>query len=90
MVTIRLPESLAKYCGGRRDQQVGVGTVAGAIDEFVDSFPDIGARVLDESGRLRVHLMVLCNDRAVRPGDFETQELVDGDELSLLFLAGGG
>ena len=90
MVTIRLPESLAKYCGGRRDQQVGVGTVAAAIDELVDSFPDIGSRVLAESGRLRVHLMVLCNDRAVRPGDFETQELVDGDELSLLFLAGGG
>ena len=90
MVTIRLPESLAKYCGGRRDQQVGVGTVAAAIDELVDSFPDIGSRVLDESGRLRGHLMVLCNDRAVRPGDFETQELVDGDELSLLFLAGGG
>ena len=90
MVTNRLPERMAKYCGGRRDQQVGVGTVAAASDELVDSFPDIGSRVLDESGRLRVHLMVLCNDRAVRPGDFETQELVDGDELSLLFLAGGG
>ena len=90
MVTIRLPESLAKYCGGRRDQQVGVGTVGAASEELVDSFPDIGSRLLDESGRLRVHLMVLCNDRAVRPGDFETQELVDGDELSLLFLAGGG
>ena len=90
MVTIRLPESLAKYCGGQRDQQVAVGTVAASIDELVASFPDVGSRVLDESGRLRVHLMVLCNDRAVRPGDFETQELVDGDELSLVVLAGGG
>ncbi|HCC99358.1 MAG TPA: hypothetical protein DER64_02430 [Planctomycetaceae bacterium] len=90
MITIRLPESLAKYCGGQRDQEVEVGTVAAAIDELVSSFPDVGSRVLDESGRLRVHLMVLCNDRAVRPDDFETRGLVDGDELSLLFLAGGG
>ena len=90
MVTIRLPESLAKYCGGRRDQQVGVGTVAAAIDELVDSFPDIGSRVLDESGRLRVHLMVLCNDRAVAVDTMATRNLVAGDELAVLFLAGGG
>jgi len=34
--------------------------------------------------------MVLCNDRAVAVDTMATRKLVDGDELAVLFLAGGG
>ena len=34
--------------------------------------------------------MVLCNDRAVAADTMATQNLVAGDELAVLFLAGGG
>ena len=45
---------------------------------------------MEEDGRVRGHLMVLCNDRAVAVDTMATRKLVDGDELAVLFLAGGG
>ena len=37
-----------------------------------------------------MHLMLLCNDRAVSAEDLAGRELVEGDELAMVFLAGGG
>ena len=90
MVTIRLPESLAKYCDGQRTVPLAARTMAGAIDRLVARYPEAGPRLLEEDGRLRVHLMVLCNDQAVAADAMAERELVEGDELALLFLAGGG
>ena len=89
-VTVRLPESLAKYCDGQRTVSLSAETLAGAIDRLVARYPAAGPRLLDEDGRLRAHLMVLCNDRAVAADEMVERELVAGDELALLFLADGG
>ncbi len=90
MVTIRLPDGLAKYCDGQRTVELAVTSVAGALDELVQRFPAVGSRLMEEDGRVRGHLMVLCNDRAVAVDTMATRKLVDGDELAVLFLAGGG
>jgi len=90
MVTIRLPEGLAKYCDNRRTVPLTAQSVAGAIDCLVSMYPAAGPRVFGEDGRLRVHLMVLCNDQAVAADEMLSRELSEGDELALLFLAGGG
>ena len=90
MVRIRLPEGLAKYCEGERTLSVKAGTMSVAIEGLVSRFPAVGPRLLDADGRLKVHLMLLCNDRAVAAEEVSVRELVEGDELALVFLAGGG
>ncbi len=90
MVTIRLPEGLAKYCDGQRTVELAVASVSGALDELVERFPAVGSRLMEEDGTVRGHLMVLCNDRAVAADTMATRNLVAGDELAVLFLAGGG
>jgi len=90
MVRIRLPEGLAKYCQGERSVSVSAETVSVAIEGLVSRFPAVGPRLLDADGRLKVHLMLLCNDRAVTSEEMAGRELVEGDELALVFLAGGG
>ena len=89
-VTIRIPENLAQYCDGQRTVSLAVVTASDAIVQLVVRFPSAGPRLLEEDGRLRGHLMMLCNDQAVAADEMAARELVEGDELALLFLAGGG
>ena len=90
MVRIRLPEGLAKYCEGERTVSVKAATMSVALEGLVSLHPSVGPRLLDAEGRLTVHLMLLCNDRAVSAEDLAGRELVEGDELAMVFLAGGG
>jgi hypothetical protein len=90
MVTIRLPEGLGKYCDGERRVSVSATTLGGALAELVSRYPSVGSRLFDSAGQLHVHLMVLCNERAVPGSELSSRELVEGDEIGLVFLAGGG
>lgn len=88
-ITIRLPSTLAGYCDGQREQPVDGVTAETAIADLTCRFPELAPRVL-EGGRLLVHLMVMRNGTGLGAEAVAHEPLVEGDVLTLLFLAGGG
>ena len=88
-VTVLLPRSLAKYCDGSSEQSCQPGSLAAIVDELVTRFPSLASRIRDE-GRLRSHLLLFHDGEPVPREAFGRLTLMDGQQLRVVFLAGGG
>ena len=88
-VTVLLPRGLAKYCDGNSEQLCQPGSLDEIVDELVSRFPSLASRVRDK-GQLRSHLLLFHDGEPVSREAFGRLTLVDGQELRVVFLAGGG
>jgi len=88
-ITVLIPDSLARFCDGQRSIEADGTSLAGVMADLVARYPELETRLLDQ-GRLRSHLMVFHNGNSVPRDMIADLGLADGDELSLVFLAGGG
>ena len=87
---IKVPEELARYCGGREVWQLEAATSAAAIAQLVDRFPDLKQRLLGSGGRLMTHLIVFHNGAVLAVPERSQRALAATDELEIMFLASGG
>ncbi|MGH7904325.1 MAG: MoaD/ThiS family protein [Candidatus Dormibacteraceae bacterium] len=87
MATLRLPVTLAPYCGGMRSLTVSGATVREALDSL-GAESVVRVHLLTESGRLRQHLHIFLGEVDVR--DELDTPLGAGDELYVLQAMSGG
>ena len=87
---IKIPEELARYCESCDEWQLESTTSAAAIEQLVDRFPELKARMLGRSGQLLSHLIVFHNGALLAAPQQTPQPLGEADELEIMFLASGG
>ena len=61
-ISVKVPTILRTYTGGTADVVVTGATLADALTDLDAQYPGIGARVLDDEGRLRRFVNVYVND----------------------------
>ncbi len=89
-VTVRIPTILRQYTGGAAEVSVEGGTVAEVVAALDDAHPGIGARVLDDEGKLRRFVNVYVNDDDVRFAEGLGTATPDGCSVSVIPAVAGG
>ena len=90
MPLLHIPNEFRAYCGGADSIELEGETVAELIKQLVARFPELESRVLDASGSLAAHLLVIRNDTVLRPGEVAQARVSAGDEFRLMSAVSGG
>lgn len=89
-VTVRIPTILRPLAGGAAEVAVTGATLGEVIASLEAAYPGIGARVLDESGKLRRFVNVYVNDDDVRFAEGLATATADGATVSIIPAVAGG
>jgi molybdopterin synthase sulfur carrier subunit len=89
-VSIRIPTILRTYTGGAAEVTAAPGTLREVIASLDGSYPGIGGRILDESGRLRRFVNVYVGDEDVRFASGLDTPVPSGTQVSLIPAVAGG
>lgn len=90
MPLLHIPTEFRAYCGGADSVELEGETVAELIDQLAARFPELESRLLDASGSLAAHLLVIQNDTVLRPGEVAQARVSAGDEFRLMSAVSGG
>ena len=89
-VNVRIPTILRTYTGGQAEVTAEGGTLAEVLADLDRNYQGIGARVLDEEGRLRRFVNVYVNDDDVRFAEGLQTPTPDGAGVSIIPAVAGG
>lgn len=89
-ISVKVPTILRTYTGGTADVTVNGATLAEALTDLDVQYPGIGARVLDDEGRLRRFVNVYVNDDDVRFLENLQTPTPDGTSISIIPAVAGG
>ncbi len=89
-IAVKVPTILRTYTGGVADVTVEGATLADALASLDTQYPGIGARVLDDTGRLRRFVNVYVNDDDVRFLEDLQTPTPDGSSISIIPAVAGG
>ena len=89
-IAVKVPTILRTYTGGAADVTVEGATLADALADLDRQYPGIGARVLDDSGKLRRFVNVYVNDDDVRFLEDLATVTPDGSSISIIPAVAGG
>jgi molybdopterin synthase sulfur carrier subunit len=89
-ISVKIPTILRTYTGGTADVTVTGDTLSEALIDLDVQFPGIGARVLDDEGRLRRFVNVYVNDDDVRFLEDLQTPTPDGASISIIPAVAGG
>jgi len=84
---VAIPSPLRSYTGGRDQVQARGATLAELLADLDAAFPGIRFRMIDEQGRIRVHIRLFVNAELAR--DLR-RPLADGDDVQILCALSGG
>jgi sulfur-carrier protein len=89
-VTVRVPTILRTYTGGAAEVAVEGATLADVVAALDAAHPGIGARVLDDQGKLRRFVNVYVGDDDVRFAEGLQTATPDGSTVSVIPAVAGG
>ena len=89
-ISVKIPTILRTYTGGSADVTVSGGTLSDALTDLDGQYPGIGARVLDDEGRLRRFVNVYVNDDDVRFLEDLRTPTPEGASISIIPAVAGG
>lgn len=89
-IAVKVPTILRTYTGGAADVTVAGATLVDALADLDAQYPGIGARVLDDAGRLRRFVNVYVNDDDVRFLEDLDTPTPDGSSISIIPAVAGG
>ena len=89
-IAVKVPTILRTYTGGSAEVTVSGATLAEAIADLDAQYPGIGARVLDDDGRLRRFVNVYVNDDDVRFLAGLDSKVDEGASVSIIPAVAGG
>ena len=89
-ISVKIPTILRTYTGGSADVTVTGATLSEALADLDVQFPGIGARVLDDEGKLRRFVNVYVNDDDVRFLEDLQTPTPDGASISIIPAVAGG
>ena len=85
-VAVRVPRALRDLSGGRAVLEAEGATVAAVLS----TIEGVRHRVLDDQGRVRVHVNLFVNGAHIRELDGLDTRVDDGDEIVILPAVSGG
>ncbi|GLX98598.1 molybdopterin synthase sulfur carrier subunit [Herbidospora sp. NEAU-GS84] len=89
-VSVRIPTILRTYTGGA-SEVAGEGATLREVFEKLDAdYPGIGARILDESGKVRRFVNVYVGEEDVRFSEGLDTPTPDGVQISVIPAVAGG
>jgi sulfur-carrier protein len=89
-VTVRVPTILRTYTGGASEVAVEGATLSEVVGALEAAYPGIGARVLDDEGRLRRFVNVYVGDEDVRFASGLETATPSGSTVSVIPAVAGG
>ena len=90
MPVLQIPRQLRAYCGAADAIELEGELVSELLADLAARFPELGSRVLDASGSLAPHLVLIQNDAVLRAGDVAGARVAAGDEIRLFTAVSGG
>ncbi len=84
---VAIPSPLRSYTGGREQVQARGATLAELLGDLEAAFPGIRFRMIDEQGRIRVHIRLFVNAELARDLG---RALDERDEVQILCALSGG
>jgi adenylyltransferase/sulfurtransferase len=90
MARIHLPTPLRPFADGAASIDVAGSTVADALTELVERFPQLRRHLYDDAGRVRSFVNLYKNDEDVRYLEKEATPLSESDALSIVPSIAGG
>ncbi|HEY9524092.1 MAG TPA: MoaD/ThiS family protein [Thermopolyspora sp.] len=89
-VSVRIPTILRTYTDRVADVTSEGGTLREVLQKLDADYPGIGARILDETGRIRRFVNVYVGDEDVRFADGLDTATADGVQISIIPAVAGG
>ena len=89
-VSVRIPTILRAYTGGAAEVMAEPGTLREVISDLDVSYPGIGGRLLDDSGRLRRFVNVYIGEEDVRFAAGLDTPVPAGAQVSVIPAVAGG
>ncbi len=89
-IAIRIPANMRALADGQATINVQASQVGGALDQLLERYPDLRARLVNSSGELQSFVNVFLNDRSIRDLAGRNTELTAGDQLLIVPALAGG
>jgi len=90
MATIIIPTPLRKYTDQNRRFETPKNTLSDAIQQLVETYPEVRQNLLDEQGNIRSYIKLYIGDQEVSPGENGSLELSEETEISIIPAIAGG
>jgi len=88
---IFIPTPLRQFAAGKDTVEVGAATVAAALDELTQTYPDLRKHLFTGEGRVRAFVNVYLNDEDVRYlPEKDGTKVAPTDTLSIIPSIAGG
>ena len=88
-ITINVPQFLQHLAGGVKVADVNGGTVGECLNDLVEQFPQLKARLFSKNGKLRKNIDVYINGESAYPEEL-ARPVNNGDELHIINAIVGG
>lgn len=89
-VRVSIPPVLRSVSGGRRELEAEGATLRALLEDLSRRHPPLALHLFDEAGAVRRHVLCIHNANAVRPVDFCSHAVRDGDEVIITNALAGG
>ncbi len=90
MATVRIPTPLRSYTQNKDEVSVPGSTVGEVLKNLEAACPGIGARLLDDQGKVRRYVNIFHNDEDIRFLKQLETPVADSDKLSIIPAIAGG
>ena len=89
-VQVRIPTILRSYTGGSAEVTATAGTLRDVIAGLDAEYPGLGARIVDDGGKLRRFVNVYVGDEDVRFTQGLDTQVAAGSRVSVIPAVAGG
>jgi molybdopterin synthase sulfur carrier subunit len=89
-VSVRIPTILRTYTGGAAEVDAEGATLRQVLEKLDADYPGIGARILDETGKIRRFVNVYVGDEDVRFAEGLDTPTPEGVQVSVIPAVAGG
>lgn len=89
-VNLRLPRALLQYWDGPANVDLSGRTLGELFHELETRHPGLGARILDDQGRIRQHVAIFVNSEMLEERDPARVQLRGGDRVHVVPSVSGG
>jgi sulfur-carrier protein len=89
-VSVRIPTILRSYTGGAAEVATDPGTLREVLAGLDVSYPGLGGRIIDDTGKLRRFVNVYVGDEDVRLAQGLDTDVPSGGQVSVIPAVAGG
>ncbi len=89
-ISVAIPTPMRRFTGGASKVSVTGATLAEALADLGQQYPDLGGRIVEDDGRIRRFVNIFVNGSNARDLQGEATPVRAGDELTVIPAMAGG